>query len=442
MKKTALLLVLALCLSLLAGCGANADGEASVQSVSMICGMGSVGLAERFAGVVTAQGETEIKADSNSKVASVKVSVGDEVAEGQPLFTYDTAQASMDLERARLDLERMKNALADKEKEKAEYEQTASTLYGEELKTYQLMIREANADIVEQKYNISTKNMEIDRLAAALKNVTVNSPVSGVVKAINENGSYDEMGNPKPFMTIVQTGGYRVKGYVNENNASALQMGMDVLLRSRVSDAVWHGTINEVDWNNPAQGNNNYYGGGDDTTQSSKYPFYVTLNDSEGLLLGQHVFIEPDYGQDAQADANTIHLPSWYIVNADSSPFVWAQDSRGKLEKRSVTLGDYDEMMDTYVVETGLTPDDYIAFPDESLAAGMTCVTYDEGNFGGGDMAGFDEGMMDDGMMIDDGMMSEGDMAMADGAFYGEGEVPMDGAEVMPEEAIAGGDNT
>ena len=33
-------------------------------------------------------------------------------------------------------------------------------------------------------------------------------------------------------------------------------------------------------------------------------------------------------------------------------------------------------------------------------------------------------------------------MAMADGAFYGEGEVPMDGAEVMPEEAIAGGDNT
>ena len=68
-------------------------------------------------------------------------------------------------------------------------------------------------------------------------------------------------------------------------------MGMDVLLRSRVSDAVWHGTINEVDWNNPAQGNNNYYGGGDDTTQSSKYPFYVTLNDSEGLLLGQHVFI-------------------------------------------------------------------------------------------------------------------------------------------------------
>ena len=441
MKKTALLLVLALCLGMLAGCGGSSAGEASVQSVSMICGMGSVGLAERFAGVVTAQGETEIKADSNTKVASVNVSVGEEVAEGQPLFTYDTAQASMDLERARLDLERMKNALADKEKEKASYEETAKELSGEELKDYQLLIREANADIVEQKYNISTKNMEIDRLAAALKNVTVNSPVSGVVKAINENGSYDEMGNPKPFMTIVETGGYRVKGYVNENNASALQMGMEVLLRSRVSDAVWHGTINEVDWNSPAQGNGNYYYGvSDDTTQSSKYPFYVTLTDSEGLLLGQHVFIEPDYGQDAQADANAIHMPSWYIVDADSNPFVWAQDSRGRLEKRSVTLGDYDELMDTYVVEKGLTPDDYIAFPDESLTAGMTCVTYDEGNFGGGDMAGFDEGMMDGGMMMDDGMM--GDAAMEDSAFYGDGMVPAEGTEVIPEEAMAGGDNT
>ena len=135
-------------------------------------------------------------------------------------------------------------------------------------------------------------------------------------------------------------------------------------------------------------------------------------------------------------------MPSWYIVDADSNPFVWAQDSRGRLEKRSVTLGEYDEMMDTYVVEKGLTPEDYIAFPDESLAVGMTCVTYDEGNFGGGDMAGFDEGMMDG------GMIAEGDMAMEDGAFYGDntadfgGEVPMDGAEVMPEEAIAGGDNT
>lgn len=413
-KKLALCLALVMALTVLAGCGAADKGEASVQSVSMICGMGSVGLADRFAGVVSPQGETAVKTDGTSAVAEIKVKVGDEVAEGQPLFTYNTAQTSMELEKARLELERMKNELADKETEKKGYEDILNTLYGDEQKPYLLLIREANADIVEKKYNISSKAMEIDKLAAALKNVTVTSPVAGVIKAINEgNNSYDEQGNPLPFMTIVETGGYRVKGYVNENNAAALQQGMSVLLRSRVNDSVWRGSISEIDWNNPAQSNNDYYGD-DDTARSSKYPFYVTLDDSNGLLLGQHVYIEPDYGQEALEDANIIHLPEWYICDADSNPYVWAQDSRGKLEKRSITLGDYDENMGTYVVVSGLTPEDYIAFPDETLTAGMTCVTYDENNFNGSedmmidDMAGMAEpGMMPDGAVITDGAIAE-----------------------------------
>lgn len=414
-KKLALCLALVMALTVLAGCGAAEKGEASVQSVSMICGMGSVGLADRFAGVVSPQGETAVKTDGTSAVAEIKVKVGDEVAEGQPLFTYNTAQTSMELEKARLELERMKNELADKETEKKGYEDILNTVYGDDQKTYLLLIREANADIVEKKYNISSKAMEIDKLAAALKNVTVTSPVAGVIKAINEgNNSYDEQGNPLPFMTIVETGGYRVKGYVNENNAASLQQGMDVLLRSRVNDSVWRGSISEIDWNNPAQSSNNYYGDDDDTARSSKYPFYVTLDDSNGLLLGQHVYIEPDYGQEALEDANTIHLPEWYICDLDSNPYVWAQDSRGKLEKRSITLGDYDEDMGTYAVESGLTPEDYIAFPDETLTAGMTCVTYDESNFNGGedmmidDMAGMAEpGMMPDGAVITDGAVAE-----------------------------------
>ena len=74
--------------------------------------------------------------------------------------------------------------------------------------------------------------------------------------------------------------------------------------------------------------------------------------------------------------------------------------------------------MDAYVVTDGLTADDYIAFPDESLKAGMTCVTYDESTFDpsadGGDM----------GDMGDTGDM--GDMSGVDGAM-----------DVMPEDGGA-----
>ena len=43
MKKMALLLAALLLLSSLAGCGKSSKGEASVESVSMICGLSGVG---------------------------------------------------------------------------------------------------------------------------------------------------------------------------------------------------------------------------------------------------------------------------------------------------------------------------------------------------------------------------------------------------------------
>ena len=100
---------------------------------------------------------------------------------------------------------------------------------------------------------------------------------------------------------------------------------------------------------------------------------------SDGLLMGQHVYIEPDHGQGQKQEG--IHLPAYYINDADTSPWVWAQDKNGKLEKRSLTLGTYEEDLATYPVESGLAAEDYIAFPDETLAVGMTCVPYDQSTF-------------------------------------------------------------
>ena len=125
MKKMALLLAALLLLSSLAGCGKSSKGEASVESVSMICGLSGVGQVDRFAGVVSAQGETKIAKDENRQVASVAVKTGDEVKKGQTLFTYDQTQAQLDLEKAQLELEQMKSTLSAKQEEKARQEEAA-----------------------------------------------------------------------------------------------------------------------------------------------------------------------------------------------------------------------------------------------------------------------------------------------------------------------------
>lgn len=388
MKKVSILLAAALLLTMLAGCGGKVEGEASVQSVSMICGMGSAGLVERFAGVVSARSETEIKKDENKVIGEIQVEEGQDVTAGQVLFTYDSEAAELDLEKARLELEQLKNTVSSKESEKAQLEQDKAKAPASEQLSYSLEIQEADTAIREGNYNIALKEKEIQKLEEAMNNLEVTSPVNGRIQTLNPDGGHDNYGNPLPFMTVMETGVYRVKGLVNEANVGSVTEGMAVIVRSRVDNSVtWTGTISMIDWENPQKNNNNnYVSETDEMTSSNKYPFYVELDNAEGLLLGQHVYIEPDYGQDAEEDANTIRMPSWYLNDVDGSAWVWAQDDKGLLEKRSVTLGEYDEMMDTYVIESGLTPDDYIAFPDDTLQAGMTCVPYDENAFEAGGM--------------------------------------------------------
>ena len=239
MKKMALLLAALLLLGSLAGCGKSSKGEASVESVSMICGLSGVGQVDRFAGVVSAQGETKIAKDENRQVASVAVKAGDEVKKGQTLFTYDQTQAQLDLEKAQLELDQMKSTLSAKQEEKARLERDKSNVSSDQQLQYDLEIREATAAILEQQYNISLKEKEVQRLTASVGNAEITSPVDGRVQTVNENGGTDSNGNQLPFMTIVETAGFRVKGYVNESNAAVLSEGTQVLIRSRVGSDVW-----------------------------------------------------------------------------------------------------------------------------------------------------------------------------------------------------------
>ena len=115
-----------------------------------------------------------------------------------------------------------------------------------------------------------------------------------------------------------------------------------MIIRSRVdSSKTWKGTMGSVDLDNSTSNSSSdmaMFGmssASDDQTSSSTYPFYVNLDSSEGLMLGQHVYIEPDEGQDEKKSG--IWLNDYFIVDADTdSPYVWIANGQNKLEKRDV----------------------------------------------------------------------------------------------------------
>lgn len=429
------------------------------------------GVENRYAGVVEPQETVQVKIESGRKVKEVQVKTGEEVKKGQLLFQYDLGSIQQSLQEAQLALDRLKN-------ESLSISDQITTLEAEKKKatadnqlSYTIEIETQKMNLKKNEYDQKSKQAEIEKLSQATQNTEVRSEIDGVIQKIDtskmggddsdgvndtltegdassDSGSGDSSSNA--FITILSTGAYRVKGTVNEINRDSIIEGTPVIIRSRVdSSKTWKGTMGAVDMDNSSTNNSTdaamsgYSSSGDDQTSSSTYPFYVNLDSSDGLMLGQHVYIEADEGQDEEKIG--IWLNDYFIVDADTdNPYVWVSGDNNKLEKRSVVLGQYDENLAEYEIADGLTEKDKIAFPTDELKEGIsvvegttsqtTAAMYDTGDSEEdyGDSSDADYGDLEsDGEepeMIEDGT-SDSDMTdVTDDISSGDDLVPMEGA--------------
>ena len=390
--------------------GAASASPVYVESVADITGI-NTGDTPRFSGVVEPQATYEIKKDDTKTVAEIYVSEGDQVTPGDALFRYDTEEMQMSLDQAELDLESISNTITTLENQKDDLEKEKKQASKDEQYSYTVQIQAVELQIKTEEYNAETKEQEIDKLEESLQNAEVYSEVEGVVKEVNETPATDANGQPKPFISVLSSGQFRVKGTVSELNIGSLYQGQAVTIHSRVDDTqVWQGVIETIE-TEPTDDTTNggvIYYGVDSGQQSSKYNFYVTLSSLDGLILGQHVYIQPDMGLGDLPEG--LWLPAFYIAHDDDGSYVWAQNDQGALEKRAVILGEYDSDNDRYQIESGLTEDDYITMPTEGLEEGNPTTSditqvAPEGPAGDSAVDGgtADGGVMDDGM-VDPGM--------------------------------------
>ncbi|MGI6051533.1 MAG: efflux RND transporter periplasmic adaptor subunit [Bilifractor sp.] len=350
------------------------DSTAYVETVSNLMDTGVTGLVNQYAGVVESQETWSVSRNSDAEVAEVTVKVGDTVKKGDVLFVYDISSYQSQLDQANIDLQRLNNELETMNSTLAELQKQQKKAAASEQANYTIQVQQQQLSIQQKQLEIQSKQADIDKLNENISNNQVTAGIDGVVKSISDGTSQNADSTDTSFITIMKTGDLRVKGTVNEQNIGSLTEGSDVIIRSRVdSEKTWKGKITKIDTEN-AESNQNemYYSSWDSSTTSSKYPFYVDLDSSDGLMMGQHVYIEPDYGeQDTVDKSEGIWIGSFYVDQTDPDhPFVWADNGKGKLEKRDVTLGEKDEMMDEVQITDGLSKDDSIAYPDGTLFEG------------------------------------------------------------------------
>ncbi len=398
----------------------TADNAVYVDLVSTITGYGSgTGLVERFGGEVSPQATLEVKLENDRTVEECYVKEGDVVRTGQRLFIYSTrededklAQAEIDIEKAKSDIELAERSISQLERDKK------NANAGDQLMITTSILTAQN-EIKQHEYDIKTKELEMEQLRKTIGNAAVTAEMAGIVQKISDPNSgsndYYGSGGDSAYITILAEGDFRIKGSVNEQNMQLISPGMQMIVHSRVDDTkTWRGTVTEIDTDNKEEEDSDsyvYYGMGNESG-SSNYSFYVELEDSEGLLLGQHVYMEEDAGQTEEKTG--MWLEEYYIMDEDGKSYVWWANSSNQIEKHEITLGDYDPELMEYEVLDGLEADDYIAFPMETISEGDPVIYNDLNSGAGMDGMGVmdDMGGMDDMEFMDDmsGMDDMGDM--------------------------------
>lgn len=392
----------------------------------------------RYMGTVESQEVKGVNRDSDKKIKELYVKEEDEVKAGDVLFEYDTESMELQLRQLELELTSINNNIATLNQQIASLTTEKAAAPAEEQLGYSAQIQNLQAQVNQANYDASAKQLEIDRQKLSMENTKVVAPMDGIIKKINENNStsssddnsnYDNSNNSSDstsnaYITIMAKGDYRIKATASELTVRSMSEGQSMIIRSRVDDSTWTGTVSKIDLEHPDNGNSdgNFMGSGG--TTATKYPFYISLDNTDGLMLGQHVYVEADYGQGDVKEG--LWLDDFYIMQEDDGAYVWAENAKGYIEKRKVELGEYDENLMRYQILSGLTEDDYIAYPEDRVKEGMKVThnyedvviddtvedatgedsLYDDGYTDDGSMDGYtDDGSLDDGIInnIDDG---------------------------------------
>ena len=141
---------------LLSGCGGSKE-SVYVQSVEALSNMGGIAPGDHFLGLVVSEHVTKIEKDSDKAVKELLVQEGDDVKEGQELFSYDTDELQLNYDKKCLELEQLKASIDSYKTQIKQLENERAFVTGSEKLRYTLEIQTTQLDMKEAELNLKAK---------------------------------------------------------------------------------------------------------------------------------------------------------------------------------------------------------------------------------------------------------------------------------------------
>lgn len=345
--------------------GMSMGDSAIVTQISEINGLDIAFASNRYSGIVEMQEFVSVKADSDKVIKETFVKEGDSVKKGDKLFEYDIDQMKIQLKQNELDLEQAEteikmcnSQISTLQSQKSSADQNTALGIESQILSLQLEIKRA-------EYTVNNKKEEVKKLKKSIENNVVKAKTNGKIQSVGKS-DLQEMTFDDAYITIATNDDYRIKSMVSEENVDTFYKDAPIIVRSRIDESKsWTGKVTSIDTTAPSNTGSDVMTGESDT----KYPVYIELDSVDGLMIGQHVTVELDV--DSESDDNKLWLDEFYICDAETAPYVWCMGKDNLLEKRSVELGEFSEENFGYEIVSGLTQEDYVAFPEEHLTEGM-----------------------------------------------------------------------
>ena len=190
-------------------------------------------------GVVVARESVDVKADSQGRLQSMRVSIGDQVRKGDPLATLDTSLAAQDLEMARsvlsgsqADLRRASAELAEAVARNDRRQKNPDFFSKEDLAQAALQAKTAQSAYEVARSHAAEQEGRVRQLQTTLSHNEIRAPFDGRVAArFVDPGAV--VGPGSPLVRLISAGDLLVRAAVPPEEARRLKVGDPVAIDVR-----------------------------------------------------------------------------------------------------------------------------------------------------------------------------------------------------------------
>lgn len=219
------------------------------------------------------------------------------------------------------------------------------------------LIKEKRQEIKNLQLQVKQAELDLEKAKLALENSTVRSTIDGVVRTLIDVDS--AAASSSPFLVVSGQGQYTITGSISESLLTSVHVGDMVTAMSYENGMSYNATISEISQYPLDSNSGMYYGTGN--PNSSQYEFTAVVENPEGLTNG--MYLDITLNVTGSADTDALYLDNAYIREDEGGSYVMKAGRDNRLVKQYLELGTPIYSGSYVEIISGLTAEDYIAFP-------------------------------------------------------------------------------